>query len=285
MKTDRTTRITTGLLPTALTLLAALIACPQAAIAAEDCTDCGSIEVSATDAEWLAAPTGRATGNRMQEKAAFPLPAAKAEERPLPDAHIEALQQSRIGDPLATHDDNHLYLLPYATGTSYRVIQAYASDFSHKGAEQFAIDFRMPEGTPVHAARRGVVAKVVEHNSVGCSRNECSRYANYIVILHDDGTTGEYYHLQQFGALVAERTSVEAGDMIGLSGNTGLTTVPHLHFAVYRGDAQSLPIRFLSEGGIVDRPRQGGRYQATRRPQDGGRDALASGSLNSGPGD
>jgi murein DD-endopeptidase MepM/ murein hydrolase activator NlpD len=64
-----------------------------------------------------------------------------------------------VGDKDAIHDDDHLYALPYAIGNSYRVLQGYGSRFSHTGLEAFAIDFDMPEGTPVHAARGGVVRR------------------------------------------------------------------------------------------------------------------------------
>ena len=46
-----------------------------------------------------------------------------------------------IGDKDAAHDDDTLYRLPYATGKSYRVLQGYGSRFSHRGLEQFAVDF------------------------------------------------------------------------------------------------------------------------------------------------
>ena len=171
-----------------------------------------------------------------------------------------------VGDKDAEHDDDHLYSLPYAPGEAYRVLQSYNSRFSHKGLEQFAIDFDMPEGTPVYAARGGVVARVVESNTRGCWEKGCGRYANYIVILHSDGTTGEYYHLQQNGALVNVGESVVQGQEIGRSGNTGHTTMPHLHFAVYRaaiwGNTQSIPVRFESQSGIIHRPRRGARYLA-----------------------
>ncbi len=171
-----------------------------------------------------------------------------------------------VGDKDAVHDDAHVYQLPYASGKSYRVIQSFGSRFSHTGLEQFAIDFLMKEGTPVHAARTGVVARLEEAHSIGCWKDGCGRYANYVVILHDDGTTGEYYHLQQDGVLVDLGERVFAGQKIALSGNTGHTTVPHLHFAVYRavawGNTQSVPVRFASADGIIDRPRRGGRYQA-----------------------
>jgi murein DD-endopeptidase MepM/ murein hydrolase activator NlpD len=171
-----------------------------------------------------------------------------------------------VGDKDAAHDDDYLYALPYASGRSYRVLQGYGSRFSHTGLEAYAVDFDMPEGTPVHAARAGVVARVEESHSTGCWRDGCGRYANYIVILHNDGTTGEYYHLMQDGALVRVGDSIARGQKIARAGNTGHTTMPHLHFAVYRatewGNTQSIPVRFQSAQGTVKRPRHGARYQA-----------------------
>ena len=172
-----------------------------------------------------------------------------------------------VGSKDAVHDETQIYALPYAPGKSFRVLQGYGSRFSHTGLEQFAVDFRMPEGTPVHAARAGLVARIEESNNIGCWDDGCGKYANFIVILHEDGTTGEYYHLQQNGVLVEPGERVLSGQLIGLSGNTGHTTVPHLHFAVYRaaewGATQSIPVRFASADGIVERPRRGGRYPAT----------------------
>lgn len=171
-----------------------------------------------------------------------------------------------VGRRDARHDDDHLYALPYSSSRTYRVLQGYGSRFSHTGREEFAVDFDMREGTPVHAARSGMVAKTEERHSRGCWEDECGKYANYIVILHSDGTTGEYYHLQQDGVFVEEGDSVARGQRIGLSGNTGHSTMPHLHFGVYRaidwGRTQSIAVRFQSADGIIDRPRRGGRYQA-----------------------
>lgn len=175
-----------------------------------------------------------------------------------------------IGNQDAKHDEALLYLLPYESGRSYRVLQGFGSRFSHTGTEQFAVDFKMSEGTPIHAARSGVVARIEESNSRGCWSDECAGQANYIIVLHDDETTGEYYHLQQYGVLVQEGERVAAGQKIGLSGNTGHSTMPHLHFGVYRaishGKEQSVPFRFLSADGIVDQPRHGGMYVAVEPP-------------------
>jgi len=171
-----------------------------------------------------------------------------------------------VGDKDAVHDDDHIYSLPYASGKSYRVVQGYGSRFSHTGLERFAVDLDMPTGAPVHAARSGVVARVEESHVKGCWEDDCGRFANYIVILHSDGTTGEYYHLRRNGALVDVGDNVTQGQQIGLSGNTGHTTMPHLHFAVYRavdwGRTQSIPVRFQGADGMIDRPRRGARYRA-----------------------
>lgn len=171
-----------------------------------------------------------------------------------------------VGSIDATHDDDLLYRLPYESGKSFRVLQGYGSRLSHTGPEEFTVDFQMAEGTPVHAARAGVVARIEESNSRGCWKGGCGKYANYIVILHDDWTTGEYYHLQQDGVLVDVGDRVVAGQKIGLSGNTGNSALPHLHFGVYRaapwGKFQSVPVQFSSVDGVVRKPRRGGLYQA-----------------------
>ncbi|MDH3588370.1 MAG: M23 family metallopeptidase, partial [Gammaproteobacteria bacterium] len=99
-----------------------------------------------------------------------------------------------VGDKDAVHDDAVVYRLPYAPGKRYGVLQGYGSRFSHTGLERYTIDFNMPVGTPVHAARGGVVARVVEQHDKGCWSDGCGAYANFLVVLHDDSTTGEYYH-------------------------------------------------------------------------------------------
>ncbi|MEM9057082.1 MAG: M23 family metallopeptidase [Pseudomonadota bacterium] len=170
------------------------------------------------------------------------------------------------GDGDARHDDGYRYRLPYAGGKRYRVLQGYGSRFSHTGKERYTVDFDMEEGTPVHAAREGVVARVQARHDRGCWEDECARYANFIVIAHADGTTGEYYHLQQHGVLVQPGERVRRGQHIGYSGNTGHTTTPHLHFGVYRphtwGTTQSLPVVFSTADGELKAPRPGRGYVA-----------------------
>ena len=132
----------------------------------------------------------------------------------------------------APYDTSFVYELPYATGQTYRVDQGYGGRFSHVG--EAALDFSMPEGTTVFAARGGTVARVVDRWSEHCARLECKRYNNVIEIVHDDGTMADYVHLQPNSARVDVGERVAAGDIIGRSGRTGYTTGPHLHFGVYR---------------------------------------------------
>jgi murein DD-endopeptidase MepM/ murein hydrolase activator NlpD len=190
-----------------------------------------------------------------------------------PNGRLRIYCSWTIGSEDAVHDNDHVYRLPYADGMSYRVLQGFGSRFSHRGVEQYAVDFKMSVGTPVHAARGGVVARVIESNDKGCWEDGCGKYANFIVIMHDDGTTGEYYHLQKDGALVDAGERVVEGQQIGLSGNTGHTALPHLHFAVYRATrdarSQSIPINFMSADGVVYRPRRGHHYLAVAYQQAG----------------
>jgi murein DD-endopeptidase MepM/ murein hydrolase activator NlpD len=173
-------------------------------------------------------------------------------------------QDVRLGRVNADHDDAYLYRLPYADGVTYPVIQAYGAKLSHRGSEQFTVDFGMPVGTPVYAAREGVVALFEDSHDGGCWREECSKLANFVVILHDDGTTGEYFHLQHGSVQVAIGQHVARGQLLARSGNTGYSTAPHLHFGVYRtaadGRTQSIAVRFATRLGAVVTPRTGARY-------------------------
>ncbi len=152
------------------------------------------------------------------------------------------------GNLSATHDDNMLYELPYQSGTAHEVIQGFNGTFSHSGDYQYAIDWAMPEGTPVCAAHSGIVVGVEESHTTGGSNKDYQNASNYVRIQHDDGTIGEYDHLKPGGAEVEIGQEVETGEVIGFSGNTGYSTRPHLHVVVYKAvdgrQRQSFPIKF-----------------------------------------
>jgi len=169
-----------------------------------------------------------------------------------------------IGMIDAAHDDAYEYRLPYGEQVSFAVIQGYGAHLSHRGVEQYTVDFGMPVGTPVHAAREGVVALAEDSHDAGCAREECGQLANFVVVLHSDGTTGEYFHLQHGSVQVRIGERVARGELLAFSGNTGYTTVPHLHFGVYRtehgGRTQSLQVSFTTREGLIREPREGARY-------------------------
>lgn len=158
----------------------------------------------------------------------------------------------KLGSTIAVPDD-YVYSLPYAPGKSHKVTQAFGGSFSHKGSNKYAIDWKMPEGTTVYAARGGVVVKTKDDSNVGGGSLAYDRFNNYVLIRHSDGTLGHYCHLKQDGVKVVPGQVVHAGDPIALSGNTGFSSGPHLHFAVFKAidgkHRESLPIKFEDANG------------------------------------
>lgn len=164
----------------------------------------------------------------------------------------ELLMDSLPGDPSARPRD-YEYLLPLQQ-RGFRIDQGFGGGFSHNDSQnRYAVDFAADIGTPVLAAREGVVMQVEnDFAKAGLNRERYGGRANFIRILHDDGTMALYAHLREEGALVRVGQRVRAGQQIGLSGNTGFTTGPHLHFVIQvnRGmKLESLPFRMRGPAG------------------------------------
>lgn len=173
-------------------------------------------------------------------------------------ARLDASQSGELwldalpGDPNAKPLDVE-YLLPLRQD-AFRIDQGYGGSFSHTDPEnRYAVDFAASIGTPVLAARAGVVMQVEsDFDKAGLKLEKYGGRANLIRILHDDGTMAVYAHLKMEGVLVRIGQRVRAGQQIGLSGNTGFTTGPHLHFVVQvnRGmRLESLPFKMAGPGG------------------------------------
>ncbi|MGF1610511.1 MAG: M23 family metallopeptidase [Kiloniellales bacterium] len=167
----------------------------------------------------------------------------------------------------AQHDDSVTYHLPYASGEAHEVIQSYGGGFSHQGPLRFAVDWAMPVGTPVLAARDGVVIGFWEESDEGGPHPVRRGKENFLWIEHADGTVAHYLHLQQDGVLVARGERVSAGQVVALSGTTGYTTQPHLHFhvssvALGKDALATFPVRFQTAGGVVIKPEVGRAYPA-----------------------
>jgi len=132
---------------------------------------------------------------------------------------------------LSAWDSSYQYDLPYKKGQGYLLFQGYNGHFTHQNEN--ALDFEMPEGTEILAAREGVVVKVVQNNTESCPEKECEKFNNYILIYHSDGTFALYNHIRYNGAAVKQGDKINKGDMIAYSGKTGWATGPHLHFECY----------------------------------------------------
>jgi murein DD-endopeptidase MepM/ murein hydrolase activator NlpD len=150
-------------------------------------------------------------------------------------------------------DSSPIYSLPFERGKKVFLIQAYDSKMSHKG--ELALDFKVKKGTKICAARDGVVIALRSNSDRGGLKPENLSDGNYISIRHADGSVAHYWHLQKNGVLVNTGDSVQKGQVIGLSGNTGYSAFPHLHFEVSGYDAagqfRHLPTRFQTKKGVL----------------------------------
>ncbi len=147
-----------------------------------------------------------------------------------------------MGDP-GKRPKGFRYAFPWVGGP-FRVTQGPNGRVSHFGPKgRYAMDIAMPEGTPIIAAREGVVVKT-ENRQIGRGPNPSG---NFVRILHPDGTMGVYLHLMRGSVIVAEGQRVRQGQMLAKSGNTGNSTGPHLHFVVQRNVGlalESIPYQF-----------------------------------------
>lgn len=116
---------------------------------------------------------------------------------------------------------------PYITqcyGPTKFAARAYRSK-THNG-----LDFGDPIGTPILAAESGKIVKV-GNNDRGVSRWNKFQYGKYIIIQHQNNLATLYGHLSR--QIVKEGQTVNRGDVIGYSGNTGYAFGPHLHLTVF----------------------------------------------------
>lgn len=155
-----------------------------------------------------------------------------------------------------------LYVLPWEVGRTFLVDQGNCGSGSHAAGTlvQYAYDVLMPIGTNIIAARSGEVILVEE------SFPDSTRVAgqeNYINIRHADGTIAGYVHLTRDGALVAVGDRVLQGDVIGLSGDSGSSSQPHLHFHVQQAAGLStIPVTFRNTRSHPNGLVQGQSYTA-----------------------
>jgi murein DD-endopeptidase MepM/ murein hydrolase activator NlpD len=158
------------------------------------------------------------------------------------------------------------YVLPFPAGKTYECMQTFDGPFSHQGVFKYSVDFSMPIGTTVTAARAGQVTRIQESFP---DDDSTPGDENYVIVQHDDGTYARYVHLTREGALVETGQIVAPGDVIGLSGSSG-TPIPHLHFDVTAGcpqpECQTIPFCFSNTDWSPDGLQAGMDYTAEPYP-------------------
>jgi|GEM_PF-1768973 len=137
----------------------------------------------------------------------------------------------------------------------------YSFDFAHNPPY---------EGTPITAARAGIVKRAYDQSTTGGANSNFANLANFVVIDHLDGEESVYLHLQPYSVPVQVGECVEQGQVIGKLGNTGWSTNPHLHFHVQSSNsiswwANSIPIAFIDFAQNGGRP-NGGDYITSGAP-------------------
>ncbi|WP_127169165.1 M23 family metallopeptidase [Xanthomonas sp. BRIP62415] len=161
------------------------------------------------------------------------------------------------GDPQARPQQQVRYRLPFRDAP-IRVDQGFGGAFSHADAPNwYAVDFALPQGTPVLAAREGVVMEVRQDVIEGGPQDQAASGGNLVRVLHADGSMTIYAHLAPDGVAVRPGQAVRTGERLGASGNTGYSTAPHLHFALQRNaDLRliALPFRMLGPQGELQFP-------------------------------
>jgi murein DD-endopeptidase MepM/ murein hydrolase activator NlpD len=180
----------------------------------------------------------------------IPLPAVRWGEPVNADVAISI----DLGASTTEPDPDFVYAVPFGGSARRPLIQGFDGDETHLGSMRYSLDFGMPQGTPVLAAREGVILYVQDGFTEGRADPRLLERANLVVVAHVDGTMASYGHLRA-GLAVAVGDTVAEGEMLGLSGRTGFAGQPHLHFHVgvrMLGEpGRTVPIRIRDRDGEV----------------------------------
>jgi murein DD-endopeptidase MepM/ murein hydrolase activator NlpD len=140
-----------------------------------------------------------------------------------------------VGRSNAKPDLAHVYKLPFSAESKFPLRSGYGGRANRQvAANEYMLVWDMPEGTPVLAARDGVVVGIRDDSNERGMTDEFRNRANVVVIEHADGTLAEYVHLKYQGSAVKLGQAVKTGDLIGYSGNTGFSRNPNLLVRISR---------------------------------------------------
>ena len=157
-----------------------------------------------------------------------------------------------LGSSSTEADADHLYAVPFGGDRPHELVQGFDGAESHLASMRYSLDFAMPQGTPVLAARAGIVFYLQDGFTVGGADPDLLERANLVVVGHSDGTMASYGHLRR-GIRVSVGDTVGVGDLLGSSGATGFAGQPHLHFHVGKrmlgAPGRTIPIKLRSPDG------------------------------------
>lgn len=147
-----------------------------------------------------------------------------------------------------------VYSLPVEE-SRFELGQGFHGGYSHGDeANRYAIDLIVDEGTPVLAARDGTVVATMAGHAEGGADRSLAGQANFVRVLHEDGSMALYAHLQEGGVSVRAGDRVHLGQVLGYAGSTGFSSGPHLHFAVQVNGGMrlvSVPFRMIGPDGYL----------------------------------
>lgn len=157
-----------------------------------------------------------------------------------------------LGDPKAKHASAS-YRFPVAQKGKYPISQGANGRFSHfQEPNVHAVDVVMPVGTEIVAARAGTVISVKDDYHMSGRNGYFLDKANYVSVLHDDGTYATYAHTLMGSAQVKPGDQVDVGQVLARSGSSGFSTGPHLHFVIRKNVGMrtvSVPFIVVTEAG------------------------------------
>ena len=143
---------------------------------------------------------------------------------------------------IATSKQSLSNKMPIEGGKKKNDWPRYPSGSSHSGT-----DIQASVGTPVHAVESGTVIRVSDKINFNTWNNKkytgLDTYGTYIFIQTDSGVEMRYAHLSKINVEVGQH--VKAWDIIGLSGNTGNSSGPHLHFEVRKNGKVVNPFDYI----------------------------------------
>jgi len=166
----------------------------------------------------------------------------------------------RLGDP-KSQEDGYIYRFPVSSRRSNKITQGFNGRFSHtQSPNVYALDIALPIGTYISAARGGTVIWVKDDYHMGGKNHYFLDKANFVKVLHEDGTYAVYAHILQGSSLVRPGDKVAVGDMLARSGTSGYSTGPHLHFVIRKNkglSSTSVPFKFIDRTGVPFKPVRG----------------------------